>query len=317
MIDPHRTGAAISRLRRERDWTQVELAEKLHVTHQAVSRWETGDSFPDIAALHTLGQLFGVGVDELLAGHQPAEARERPSAAAAVLDELAQGNTRRVSEMVQDGRADLESVTDIGPLVRPSQMEDIVRGLSNTTDYAFSLEQVAALAPFVGSELLEELVEGIEGGHVDGGYLVALAPFLPRATVDRLVGRIAGGELEVAHLAGLAPFASKEAIGRIALQIVEGGGQVPAEHLGALAPFVGQEALNALVERVEGDGVSAEHLGALAPFLGRETLKRLVARLPKGRAGANTLAALAPFLDQETLASLIREHIAQGVKSRE
>ena len=205
-----------------------------------------------------------------------------------MLDELAQGNTRRVSEMVQDGRADLESVTDVGPLVRPSQMEDIVRDLSDTADYAFSIEQVAALAPFVSSELLVELVEGIEGGQVDGGYLVALAPFLPRATVDRLVGRIAGGEMEAKHLAGLAPFASKEAIGRIALQIVEGGGQVPSEYL-----------------------------AALAPFLGGGTLKRLVERLPKGRAGANTLAALAPFLDQETLASLIREHIGQGVKSRE
>jgi len=38
MIDPKKTGAFISQLRRQRDWTQSELAERLHVTPQAVSR---------------------------------------------------------------------------------------------------------------------------------------------------------------------------------------------------------------------------------------------------------------------------------------
>ena len=37
MINPLKTGAYIARLRKKRDWTQVELADKLHVTHQAVT----------------------------------------------------------------------------------------------------------------------------------------------------------------------------------------------------------------------------------------------------------------------------------------
>ena len=58
MIDLRKTGAYISSLRRSKDWTQLELAEKLHVTHQAVSRWETGDSFPDVTTLARIAQLF-------------------------------------------------------------------------------------------------------------------------------------------------------------------------------------------------------------------------------------------------------------------
>src|SRR5690349_20184182 len=112
MIDPHRTGAVISRLRRDRDWTQVELAERLHVTHQAVSRWETGESFPDLVVLHSLAQLFGVGVDTLLdrsgaSAPDPASAIDRPRAAGAVLAELAQGHPERVAQMIREGQADL------------------------------------------------------------------------------------------------------------------------------------------------------------------------------------------------------------------
>lgn len=44
MIDNAKIGRAISQLRRRAGLTQSELAERLYVTHQSVSKWETGDS---------------------------------------------------------------------------------------------------------------------------------------------------------------------------------------------------------------------------------------------------------------------------------
>ena len=82
MIDSRITGAFISRLRREKDWTQLELADKVHVTPQAVSRWETGDSFPDVDLLVQLSQIFGVSVDTLLNGGQLASRPDRGKATA-------------------------------------------------------------------------------------------------------------------------------------------------------------------------------------------------------------------------------------------
>jgi len=46
--------------------TQVQLAEKLGVTHQAVSRWETGESIPDVIMLDKLSLLYGVSIDTIL-----------------------------------------------------------------------------------------------------------------------------------------------------------------------------------------------------------------------------------------------------------
>ena len=56
----------IKKLRKEKDMTQEQLAEYMGVSPQAVSRWETGATCPDIFALPSLAELFGISVDELL-----------------------------------------------------------------------------------------------------------------------------------------------------------------------------------------------------------------------------------------------------------
>ena len=58
----------ISQLRRQAGMTQEELAAKLGVTNQAVSKWESAQCCPDIALLPDIARLFGLTVDELLTG---------------------------------------------------------------------------------------------------------------------------------------------------------------------------------------------------------------------------------------------------------
>lgn len=53
-------------LRRKNNLTQDELAEKLFVTRQAVSRWETGETIPNAETLKTLSKLFDVSINTLL-----------------------------------------------------------------------------------------------------------------------------------------------------------------------------------------------------------------------------------------------------------
>ena len=53
-------------LRKDRGWTQLQLAEKLNVTDKAVSKWEVGETCPDITMLVPLAHALGVSVDELL-----------------------------------------------------------------------------------------------------------------------------------------------------------------------------------------------------------------------------------------------------------
>ena len=53
-------------LRKARTMSQEELAERLDVSRQAISRWEQGTAMPDAANLLQLSRLFGVSVDYLL-----------------------------------------------------------------------------------------------------------------------------------------------------------------------------------------------------------------------------------------------------------
>ncbi|MBQ4626403.1 MAG: helix-turn-helix transcriptional regulator [Clostridia bacterium] len=69
-------GTNISEKRKSKGMTQEELAAKLGVSPQAVSKWENNLSCPDIALLPEIARLFGISVDELL-GVAPAAEREK------------------------------------------------------------------------------------------------------------------------------------------------------------------------------------------------------------------------------------------------
>ena len=56
----------IIRLRKKNGWSQEELADKMNISRQAVSKWERDLSFPDISSIPKLAEIFEVSVDELI-----------------------------------------------------------------------------------------------------------------------------------------------------------------------------------------------------------------------------------------------------------
>ena len=78
-MDMKETGNFIASLRKERGLTQQELADFLHVTDKAVSRWETGRGLPDAESMLALSTFFNVTINELLLGKRntvPEKAKE-------------------------------------------------------------------------------------------------------------------------------------------------------------------------------------------------------------------------------------------------
>lgn len=69
-MNNNKTGELIADLRKQKNWTQSDLALKLGVTDKAVSRWETGRGFPDISLLKPLSDMLDVTLNELILGER-------------------------------------------------------------------------------------------------------------------------------------------------------------------------------------------------------------------------------------------------------
>ncbi len=64
----HSIGETIAELRKQKGWTQVELAEKLQISDKAVSKWEKDNGAPSIEFFPILAELFGVSIDYIMTG---------------------------------------------------------------------------------------------------------------------------------------------------------------------------------------------------------------------------------------------------------
>lgn len=65
-------------LRKRQGYTQLQLAEELNISRQAVSRWETGAAQPTIDNLKSLSRLYGISLDELLDDGWESRASQTP-----------------------------------------------------------------------------------------------------------------------------------------------------------------------------------------------------------------------------------------------
>jgi len=63
-------GKFIAACRKEKNLTQMQLAEKLNITNRAVSKWETGKSCPDASNMLELCDILGITVNDLLSGER-------------------------------------------------------------------------------------------------------------------------------------------------------------------------------------------------------------------------------------------------------
>lgn len=125
----------LRKLRKERGMTQDELAKKLGVSYQSVSKWEQGKSNPDLAMLPAIAVLFGVTIDEIY-GMDEIKRQQR-------IDEL----NKRIKENYQ-----LHRVNNNIPLI-----QEVLGEYPNSPDLMFELGRSYFLAHVDEAETIEYL----------------------------------------------------------------------------------------------------------------------------------------------------------------
>ena len=70
IMNNEKTGNLITQIRKEKNLTQMQLAQKLGVSNATISKWETAKGFPDISLIEPLAETLDISVSEILTGER-------------------------------------------------------------------------------------------------------------------------------------------------------------------------------------------------------------------------------------------------------
>ena len=157
-MNTEKTGSFIAELRKEKGLTQAQLAEQLHVSDKAVSRWETGRGFPDIGSLEDLSEKLEVSVAELLKGERITEPLPAEEAR-----ELADSSLRLVRELFSRQRIQNLILT----FLAATAVMIVLLVHLNSPRYIPAGEEPAALSVLENGQIVAVLKEGVSGCDVE------------------------------------------------------------------------------------------------------------------------------------------------------
>lgn len=180
MFNTQAFGLKLARLRKNADMTQSDLAERLNVTRQAVSKYETGDSFPDVTILVSMAEVFGISIDELIGAGCPTQGE------AAILHSLATGK-----EPV--GTADPADVAGLAPWLKPSVVEKLTANLARD---GINLSRLMEFSAYLSDEGTQRLLEQTDCAGLTPEMLEHLFPFLDEDSCCRILDKILDGEMD-------------------------------------------------------------------------------------------------------------------------
>lgn len=191
MIDNRQVGRKIAAMRQAKALTQQQLAVMMNVSHQAVSKWESGQALPDIQTLLELTHFFGVTVEQLISPQE-----EKVAVDAYAGGDGSDTNPEEEKEEPREPKEvknmNIQQLLQMAPYMSKETVEEIVIEINDT----LSAAQIARIAPYIRAECLEKL---IEKHHPEFTWesLRRIAPYMRRESVDELARAIASGRESV------------------------------------------------------------------------------------------------------------------------
>ena len=188
-------GAYISRLRKERDMPQSGLADILNVTRQAVSKWERGESFPDISILCHIADVFNVSVDTLI------NAGGASKNQTAILASVSQ--SQEIPKEVFEDNDIIRDVINIAPYLKASTLSAIAERLSK---HNIDISNIVELSEFMNDESIVGLFENNDVNMPDDALLEKLIPFLGKDSLYAILEKVLNGANGEKLLKAMRPY---------------------------------------------------------------------------------------------------------------
>lgn len=297
MLDSRVIGSYISKLRKEADLTQGELADRLNVTHQAVSKWERGESIPDIGTLMAVAKEFNKSVDQLLYGGKN---RTHGNPIDPLVEKIAEREPEAAGDLVNSGEVTIDELVNVAPLIKTSVLQKVTQTIDGTQ---FTLDHLTAIAPFLDEKTLEELLSSVKDVEIDWETISSLAPFISSDMLNSFINGVSSEKPNIKEVVDLAPFLGKHT-DRFANEIVRGQGTW--DDVVSLAPFVSHNTLKKLIDETLEASPKIKELAEVAPFLHEYTDQLVQQALENDdNLSWDEIEELAPFIKSGTIVNLI------------
>ena len=102
-MDQIKIGTFLKLLRKEKNLTQEQLAERLGVSNRTVSRWENGNNMPDISLLSEIAEFYDVSIPELIYGERKSEnMREEAKEVAETMSDYAKAEKETLVKSIRN-----------------------------------------------------------------------------------------------------------------------------------------------------------------------------------------------------------------------
>ena len=181
MFDADLFCANLSTLRRNADMTQSELADKLNLTRQAVSRYEKGDSFPDISILVKIAEIFGITIDELIGAGTPTEGEQQ------ILKNAALGKD------IGKCQYNIQELENLAPFLKPSVLDRAVQGFASQ---GIDISNFVSLFSYMSDRGFWELLNNSDFNRLDESLLEKMMPFMNFSAKLSIFDKIIHGEID-------------------------------------------------------------------------------------------------------------------------
>ena len=298
MFSTTAVGKKISTLRKERNMTQMELADLMGVSYQAVSNWERGNSMPDISKLPELAGIFGVTIDELLGSASPL---------------IKSAAENKMDAYLEENKVSVDELTEAAPILKPDQVDAAIENVQ-----VDSVKSLAGVAPFASGEKISKMVEDMVSAAwatVNDKLQAKLADIPGRINLTISGHHFSNHREEQAEqqaaeamsrddldgIEALAPYLSEESLAKIARQFVAEG-----RSIAGLAPHMDEDDVAACAKELAEQG---KHISDIVSCMDEDEVAECAKILTSQ---GKSISDLLPYMDEDDIAQRALDMVQQG-----
>ena len=286
MFNTQKVAEVIRSARIKKNLTQMELADKMAVSFQAVSNLERANSMPDIGKIAELCQILDITYEQLFGS---------------------EGATAEIVKKIVDNEQEvsLEELTEVAPIVPPQKISQQV-DKEFSGDNSIPIDKLVEIAPFVNNEVLDGAV--MQNPEIDLASLSEIAPFLSDSTLNSIVtAKLKNNDFDLSEIHSFLPFLSQDSLQEI-VKVKLKDDNFDFSQIHSLLPFLKHDALSHMVDCAVNKGRTSAYVDVL-PFLeSAEVAKLAFSSVERGV----DVEEFLPFMEESDVAQLAVNLIKKG-----